>query len=88
MKNVDFESIKPKLITEINTQIGYLQVLEYTLQDCSYLHVVQYHFNSDVEAENYFLPKIHCKTYYKKKDKALKLAHEVGNQLLVQYDIP
>lgn len=83
MSKVDFEGIKPQLITEVNTQIGYLQVLEYILQDCSYLHVVQYHFNNDTE-ENSFLPKIQCKTYYKEKDKALEFASKIGNNLLTQ----
>lgn len=83
--NADYECLRFKRITEINTEIGYLQLLEYILQDCSYLHIVQYHF-SDILEKDSFLPNIECKSFYRDKDNALKYAHEIGNKLLQQYE--
>lgn len=87
IEQIGFGYLKSKPITEIRTQLGYLLVLEYILQDYSYLHVVQWHFNNNLEEGN-LIPKVNCETFHKEKDKALKLAHEIGNNLLQQYDIP
>lgn len=76
--------LKSSLVTEMRTIIGYLQVLEYQLQDSSYVHVVQYHFNHVLE-ENSNFPKMNCKSFYREKDKAFKFAHEIGCKLLEQY---
>lgn len=86
MKNdlLDFEGIKHKVITRVETSLGYMQVLEYILQDKSFLHVIQWHFINFKDGEN-LLPNINCQTFYREKDKALDFAHQIGNNLLQQY---
>ena len=82
----DHFGIQSHVITKVETQLGYLQVLEYILQDWNYLHVVQWHLKNVLE-ENSTLPKVHCKSFYREKYKAMELAHEIGNNLLQQYVI-
>lgn len=79
----EFYGLQCKVITKVVTQIGYLQVLEYTLQDWNYLHVVQWHFNYDL-IENSSIPNAYCETFYRDKDKALERAYDIGNKLLEQ----
>ena len=79
----DYFALTPKVITSVRTGLGYLQVLEYSLQDCSYLHVVQWHFDNVFE-EGTLLPKMNNEIFYRSKDAALELAHEIGNNLLQQ----
>lgn len=38
-----FDGLKPKVIIRLEAPNCYLQLLEYFLQDCSYLHVLQWH---------------------------------------------
>lgn len=80
----DSHGLNFRVITKVETQLGYLQVLEYIIQDFSYLHVVQWHFNNILD-ENTLVPKMNCKSFYREKDNALKLAYKVGKLLLQQY---
>lgn len=82
--NNDFEGLKHRKIIKVDTQLGYLQVLEYILQDFSYLHVVQWHFVQEIDKDNR-LPKTYNETFYRDKESAMKKAHEIGNNLLQQY---
>lgn len=80
-KTNDIMSLRCEIITAVRTGAGYLQVLEYILQDFSLLHVVQWHFNDTVD-KDLLVPIQNNETFYRSKDAALKLAHEVGNKLL------
>lgn len=72
-----------KLITEVRTSVGYLQVLEYTLPDLSLLHIVSWHFNDVVmEFDGNTVPKYNSTTFYRDKLSALSFAEEIGCKLL------
>ena len=86
VENTSLGYLKSRPITEVRTQMGYLHILEYQLQDNKYLHVVQYNFN-DVLEENSVLPKIESKSFYNEKDKAIEFAQKVGYNLLHQYGL-
>lgn len=75
--------LKRELITELSTRIGYMQVLEYTLQDFSYLHVVIYSIYAELDNNN--IPSYKSKSFYRDKQNALKFAQELGNNLLNQF---
>lgn len=79
-----FGSLVPKKITTIESLHGYLQVLEYTLQDFSNLYVVQWHKNHIMHEEGF--PIINNKVFYDDKNGALKYAHDIANELLKQYN--
>lgn len=81
---VGFDSLVPRKITSVESTLGYMQVLEYTLQDFSYLHVVQWNNNNNMQ-EDGILPIVNNKTFFKDKNNALKFANEIGHQLLEQY---
>lgn len=84
----NFGSLVPKKIISVESTLGYLQVLEYTLQDsfsCSdKLCVVQWHKNHIMHEEG--VPVIYNKVFYGNKNGALKFAHDIANELLEQYD--
>lgn len=82
----DISSLKPKKISCVDTQLGYMQLLEYTLQDFSYLHVLQWHFaNTTGLTSSEELPKQNTKTFYQNKTAALQEAYEIGKNLLKQH---
>lgn len=77
---IELGTITPKVIIQLDTPSGYLQVLEYVLEDCSFLHVVKWHF-LDVLDDNR-LPKINSKIFFRCKTDAIQFANEVGCDLL------
>ena len=83
MSLVTFNDVMPlngKRILTVDTYNGYLQVLEYILQDCTYLHVVQWH-TSILDSDN-LIPNQYNKTFYACKDMALEFAVNIANELL------
>lgn len=77
--------LKSKLLIELRTPLGYMQVLEYVLQDYSYLHVINWHFNNILE-ENLLVPSCNSLTFYKDKEGALLEADKIGRDLLLCYN--
>lgn len=82
--NFDFSgSLKPRKVTEVSTTKGYMQVLEYTLQDLSSLYVVQWNFMRDVQDDGF--PIVNYRTYYNNTKDAFQFASGLGNELLNQF---
>lgn len=77
---IELGTLTPKVIIQLDTPSGYLQVLEYMLQDCSYLHVVQWHFLDVLNEDK--LPKINCEMFFRNGNLAIERAYEVGCDLL------
>ena len=78
------DDLKPKMLIELNTPAGHMQVLEYVMQDYSWVHVIQWYYSNVLNVDNNF-PKIHCETFHKQKNDALKLAEKIGIELLKCY---
>ena len=73
-------SLTPIVIIQLNTPAGYMQLLEYTLQDYSLIHVVQWHFVHILE-EDSLTPVYNCTVFYKDKYGAIERAAEIGREL-------
>ena len=81
---LELGSLTPKVIIQLDTPLGYMQLLEYTMQDCSYVHVLQWYF-CNILLENTNFPKHNCETFYRNKNIAIERAYSVGNDLLKCY---
>ena len=85
MKTIeDLMALHAKRISSVDTQSGYMQLLEYTLQDLSLVHVLQWHFIEETEVINdTLLPCQHVETFYNDKHSALRRAFQIGEELLM-----
>lgn len=82
----DFFSLKGTVLSRVDTPLGYMQLLEYVLQDSSYLHILQWHFNSENDVDkDTLLPLVHTITFYRDKAGAQKRTYEIGEMLLLQF---